>query len=85
MHVEVAFTYAWVHVEVGLFPCMLNDEVAFLHVDRNRNRLVGASYLDIEDNVQSNMIGNEQKPFTSEGNTYVNRSLQFPLSSTISF
>uniref|UniRef100_A0A453HZX7 Uncharacterized protein n=1 Tax=Aegilops tauschii subsp. strangulata TaxID=200361 RepID=A0A453HZX7_AEGTS len=27
--------------------CMLNDEVAYLHVERNS--LVGASYLDIED------------------------------------
>ena len=30
---------------VDLSPCMLNDEVAYLHVERNR--LVGASYLDI--------------------------------------
>ena len=35
------------HVELGLFSCMLKDEVACLHVERNI--LVGASYLDIED------------------------------------
>ena len=32
---------------VDLSPCMLNDEVANLHV--KRNRLVVASCLDIED------------------------------------
>ena len=31
----------------GPFLCMLNDEVSCLHVERNM--LVGASYLDIED------------------------------------
>ena len=35
------------HVVVGLLPCMLLDDVACLHVERNM--LVGASYLDIED------------------------------------
>ena len=35
------------HVVVDLSPCMLNDEVANLHV--KRNRLVVASCLDIED------------------------------------
>ena len=38
---------------VDLSPCMLNDEVAYLYV--KRNRLVGASYLDIEDVI---MCGN---------------------------
>ena len=35
------------HVVVGLLPCMLLDDVACLHVERNM--LVEASYLDIED------------------------------------
>ena len=43
----MAFYYEWLHVVVGLSQCMLNDEVTYLHV--KRNRLVGASYLDIED------------------------------------
>ena len=43
----MSFYYAWLHVVAGLSPCMLNDELAYLHVERNR--LLGASYLDIED------------------------------------
>ena len=35
------------HVVVGLLPCMLLVDVTCLHVERNM--LVGASYLDIED------------------------------------
>ena len=44
------------HVVVGLLPCMLLDDVACLHVERNM--LVGASYLDIENYWQYSEILN---------------------------
>ena len=52
-HVYVVAGIFCLHVVVDLSPYMLNDEVANLHV--KRNRLVVASCLDIEDVI---MCGN---------------------------
>lgn len=50
-HVEADFYYEWLHVEVGLVLCMLNNEMTCLHV--KKNMLIGAIYLDIEDLYQT--------------------------------